>query len=177
MVCGNSVNVRICNRGNIFVDEILKVSNQHVATIGGKGLQSSGIRTVKQILRDDSRKSHKYLVEDVLFFPQSLINIMSITYVARQLNDLTGTGIYTKQLQYHFYRESNKFSLTIQHPPSNLPEISINEGFSLSTIFCALILIVVNVSNHTRYGCCFSNIYSDDYNKYLCTDKLGKHSK
>ena len=39
-----------------------------VATIGGKGHQPSGIGTVKWIWRDDSVKSHEYLVEDVLFF-------------------------------------------------------------------------------------------------------------
>ena len=57
----------------MFVGEIRKVSNQQVATIGGKGHQHSGIGTVKWIWRDDSGNLHEYLVEDVLFFhhPQS----------------------------------------------------------------------------------------------------------
>ena len=97
-----------------------------------------------------------------IIFPQSPINILSVTCFARQLNDLTGNGINMKQLKYRFYWDSNKFSLTIQHPPSNIPEIYINDGFLLSTIFRALILRVVNVSNHPRCGCCFTQMDADD---------------
>ena len=177
MVCDNSANVHICNRRSMFVVEIIKVSNQQVATIGGKGYQPSGIGTVKLIWRDDPGKSYKYLVEDVLFFPQSPINILNVTCFARQFNDMMGTGINTKQLQYRFYWDSNKFLLTTQHLPSNLPEISVNEGFALSAIFCVLVSRVVNDSNHPRYGYCFTHMDSDDDNKYHCIEKLGEHSK
>ena len=171
MVCDNSANVHICNQRNMFVGDIRTVSNQQVATIGGKGHQPSGIGTVKWIWRDNFGKSHEYLVDDVLFFPQSPINILSVTCFARQLDDLTGTGIDTKQLRYRFYWDSNKFSLTIQHPPSNLPEISINEGFALSTVFRALVSIVINVANHPRYGCCFTHMDIDNDIEGNCTDK------
>ena len=79
-----------------------------------------------------------------------------------------GTGINTQQLQLQspIYWDSNKFSLTIQHRPSNLPEISINEGFAR----------VINVSNHP-YGCCFTNMDADDDNDDLCTENFGEHSK
>ena len=63
----------------MFFGEILKFSNKQVATIVGKGNQPSGIGTVKWMWRDDSGKSHEYLVEDVLFFPQSPINTLSVT--------------------------------------------------------------------------------------------------
>ena len=144
MVCENSTNIHIYNWCNMFVGEIRKVSNKKVANIRGKGHHPSGIDTVKWIWHDDSGKLHEYLVEYVLLFPQYPINIQSITCFARQLNDFLGTGINTQQLQCRFNWESNKFSLTIQHPPYNLPEISINEGFSISTIFCALVLRVIN---------------------------------
>ena len=103
MVCDNIANVHICNKQNMFVGEIRKCTNNGVATIGGKGHQPSGIGTVRWIWRDDSGKSHEYLVKDELFFPQSPINILSVTCFARQLNDLTGTGIDTKQLTSCFY--------------------------------------------------------------------------
>ena len=64
--------------------------------------QPSGIGTVRWIWRDDSGKSYEYLVEDALFSPQSPINILSVTCFARQLNDLTGTGIDTIQLKILF---------------------------------------------------------------------------
>ena len=82
-----------------------------------------------------------------------------------------------QQLQSRIYWDSNKLLISIQNPPSNLPEISINEGFALSTIFCALLSRVVNVSNHPRYGCCFTHMDSDDDNEYHCTNKFGEHLK
>ena len=147
----------------MFVGEIRKCTNQGVSTIGGKVHQTSGIGTVRWIWRDNSGKSHEYLVKDALFFPQSPINILSVTCFAQQLNDLTGTGIDTKQLTSCFYWDSRKYSLTIHHPPSNLPEISINEGFALSTMFRALVSRVVNISNRSKYGCCYTKM-DDDYN-------------
>ena len=105
----------------MFVGEIIKFTNQGVATIGGKGHHPSGIGTVRWIWHDDSGTSHEYIVKDALFSPQSPINILSVTCFARQLNDLTGTGIDTKQLKSCLYRDSSKYSLTINHPPSNLP--------------------------------------------------------
>ena len=102
---------------------------------------------------------------------------MSVTCFSRQLNDLTGTGINTQKSQSRFDWDSNKLLLTIQNSPSNLPEISINEGFALSTRFCAIVLRVINVSNHPRCTCCFNNIYADDDNKDICTEKLGEYLK
>ena len=82
--------------------EIIKCTNQDVATIGGKGHQPLGIGTVRWIWCNNSGKSDIYLVKDALFSPQSPINILSVTFFARQLNDLTGTGIDTKQFNYFF---------------------------------------------------------------------------
>ena len=103
MVCDNSVNVQICNRRNMFVGEIIKVSNKKVATIEGKGNQPSVIVTVKWTWRDNTGKFHEYLVEDVLLFTQYPINILSVAYFKRQLNDMTGTGINMQQLKSRFY--------------------------------------------------------------------------
>ena len=83
----------------MFVGAIRKCINQGVATIGGKAHQPSVIGTFHWIWRDESGKSHEYLVEDALFSPQSTVNSLSATCFARQLNDLTGTGIDTKQFK------------------------------------------------------------------------------
>ena len=100
MLCDNSANVHIYNKRNMFVGDIRKCTNQGVATIGGKGHQPSGIGTVHWIWRNDSVKSHEYIFKEALFFSQSPINILRVTCFARKLNDLTGTGIDTKQLKY-----------------------------------------------------------------------------
>ena len=80
----------------MFFGDIRKCTNQGVANIGGKGHQPSGIGTVRWIWHDNSGKSHEYLVEDALFFPQYPINGLTVTCFSQQLNDLTGTGIDTK---------------------------------------------------------------------------------
>ena len=54
-----------------------------------------GIGTVRWSWIDDHGRKHEYLVEIVLFFPQSPINILSITESAKQLQDKEGTGIDT----------------------------------------------------------------------------------
>ena len=159
----------------MFVGEIRKFTNQGVATIGGKGHQPSEIGTVRWILRNDPGKLHEYLVEDALFLPRSHINILSVTFFAWQLNDLTGTGIDTKQLKYCFYWYSSKYSLTIHRPPSNIPEISIHEGFALSTMFRTLVSRVFNTSNCSKYGCCYTKM-DDNYNDDPHTHKHDEHS-
>ena len=67
-VCDNSSNIHICNRHHMFVGEIRKVSNQQVATIGGKGNQPSVIGTVKCICREDSRNLISTLLKMYHFF-------------------------------------------------------------------------------------------------------------
>ena len=110
-----------------------------------------------------------------VIFPQSPINILSVTCFARQLNDLTGTGIDMNQLKSCFYWDSSKYSLTIHHPHSNLPDISINKGFALSTLFRALLSRVVNTSNRSKYGCCYIKM-DDNYNNDIHATTHEDHS-
>ena len=102
-VCDNSANVHVCNQKGMYVGELRPIKSHKVATIGGKGHSPEGIGTVKWSWNDDDGRKHEYLVEDVLFFPQSPINILSVTEFAKQLQDKEGTGIDTKQLRSRFY--------------------------------------------------------------------------
>ena len=58
-----------------------------VATISCKLNRPAGIGTVKWKWKNDNGVMHKELLEQVLYFPQSTITIMSVTEFARQLND------------------------------------------------------------------------------------------
>ena len=71
---------------------------------------------VKWRWKDDEENTRQYLVENTLYFPHSLINILSVTDFAKQLNNKEGTGIDTKQLRSCFYWDGNKHSLTISTP-------------------------------------------------------------
>ena len=80
------------------------------------------------------------------------MNILSITSLADQFNDDYGTGIKTKRSKSHFYWNHNKHQRTITHPPSNLPELPVNEGFSLARIYTRMIgTKVFTTKKHCHY--------------------------
>ena len=162
IVCDNSANVHICNERSMFVGELRPVPNTKVATIGGKGHAASGVGTVKWIWLDENGKAHEHLIENCLFFPQSPINILSVTSFAKQLEDEEGTGIDTKQRYSRFYWNFGKNHRIIRHPESNLPELSINEGFSQSRVYRVLVSKVINTDIHQEHSCCFTRLDDDD---------------
>ena len=67
------------------------------------------------------------------------MNILSITSLADKFNDYDGTGINTKRRKSHFYWNHNKHQRTITHPPSNLPYLPVNEGFSLAGMYTLMV--------------------------------------
>ena len=142
----------------MFVGKINQVGEHKVATIGGKGHTAAGMGTVKWSWRDDTGKLHECLIHEVLYFPMSPINILSVTSFARQSQDKEETGIDTKQEYSRFYWDFGKGSRIIHHPASNLPELAINEGFSLATMFRALVCKVVNPSIQPNHSCCFTDL-------------------
>ena len=95
--------------------------------------------TVKWTWKDDTGKSHTFKIQEVLYFPQLPVNILSVTRLADQFDDDEGTGINTKRSKSRFYWGNNKFECTINHPSSQLPELPINEGFSLVCLFAKIV--------------------------------------
>ncbi len=132
----------------MFVGKIRKLEQHFVATIGGNQNNASGIGTVQWTWKDDSGKSHTFDVKNVLFFPSSPINILSVTELAEQLQDDAGTGITTVRMKSTFFWSGRKFSRTIIHPASNLPEMPINDGFSLSALWTRIVSRRVDCVKH-----------------------------
>ena len=96
LVVDNSANVHVCNKRESFIGKLTPVQGHNVATIGGHGHKPSEISTVKWSWKDYVGNIHEYLISNVLYFPQSAINILSATEFAKQLNDQEGTGTDTK---------------------------------------------------------------------------------
>ena len=103
IVCDNSANVSMCNTKSMYVGEMRQIHIMTVATIEGKSHPVSGIVTLKWHWKDDDDIRHEVRVVDVLYFPQSSINILSLTSVARQLKDKDCTGTTTLQTQSRFF--------------------------------------------------------------------------
>lgn len=163
VVCDNSANTHICNNKDMFVD-FKETTSGMVATIGGKMNRPAGIGTVEWKWKDDNGVKHTQQLERVLYFPQSPINIMSVTEFAKQLNDEDGTGIDTKMKYSRFYWMGNKYSRKIYHSASNLPELAINEGDTLYTWFIKMFRSKVN--DDVEIACCCTNQILD---KQCCT--------
>jgi hypothetical protein len=162
VVCDNSANTHICNNKAMFVT-FEETTKGMVATIGGKLNRPGGIGTVEWTWKDDTGESHTERLDNVLFFPQSPINIMSVTEFAKQLDDEEGTGIDTKMKYSRFYWKQNKYSRKIYHSASNLPELAINEGNTLYSWFTKK--FGTRVDDTINPTCCFTN---SDHDNHCC---------
>ena len=87
----------------MYVGELRPIENHTVAIIRGKWHLPTGTDTVRRSWNNDHAHKHEYLVENILVFPQSPINFISVTEFAKQLQDKEGTGIGTKLLRSKFY--------------------------------------------------------------------------
>ena len=135
VICDNSANVHVCFDKRMFIGELRRTDKHYVATIGGSKNVAQGMGTVRWRWRDDSGKVYAMEIKDVLYFPQSPVNILSGTCLADQFKDDDGTGIDTKRNRSRFYWDHNKYQRTIIHPASNLPELPVNEGFTFSGLY------------------------------------------
>ena len=105
----------------------MRPTDQHyVATIGGTQNSARGMGTVRWRWKDDDGRVHEYDIKDVLFFPNSPVNILSVTEFATQLEDDEGTGIDTKRTTSRFYWDRDRYTRTIHHSKSRLPELPVN---------------------------------------------------
>lgn len=95
VICNNSANVHVCNDKRMFMNLWDIKQPQVVATIGGKNSKPTGIGSVKWTWNDDEGASHTYIM-NVLYFPSSPVDILSISEFANQLKDDEGTGIDSK---------------------------------------------------------------------------------
>ena len=84
IIFDNSDNVHICRSKSMFIGPMCRTDQHYVATIGGSNNSASGMGTVLWRWKDDLRKIHTIDIENVLYFPQSPVNILSITGLADQ---------------------------------------------------------------------------------------------
>ena len=135
-IIDNSANSHIWSHHSDFVGKTRPANqNEGVATIGNKDLFPQGIGEVKIAWSDDSGKSHEYVLQNVLYFPTSPVNVISVTALAAQLQDNEGTWIKTKWRYSVFSWEDEKYKKTIYHPNTNLPEMTLTNDHSIFTAF------------------------------------------
>ena len=134
-VVDNSANTHIWNDIR-HMTNYKSIGNYNVATIGGENHVANGIGDVTLSWTDDGGKIHHNLLQNVLHFPDSPVNILSVTAFANQLDDDYGTSIKTMRKESVFEWSFGKFHRRIIHPKSNnLPQFMVNEGYDRFALF------------------------------------------
>jgi len=139
-ICDNSANTHIWNCVKDFIPaslvQLSASAASSVVTIGGSDFHPTSIGDLKLTWTDDDGVPYTTILKDVLYFPDSPVNVLSVTAFAAQLDDDHGTWIKTSRHQSVFTWDNEKFSKTLVHPASNLPQMTVNNGFSVYTSFC-----------------------------------------
>jgi len=129
-VLDNSANSHIWNKKEDFVRGTLHPLKElaSVATIGGSNFYPKGIGDLNVKIRDDNNMTSELVLKNVLYFPNSPVNIISVVCLADHFNDDHGTSVLTARNTSVLIWDNSKFSKTLRHSNNRLPEISVNEG-------------------------------------------------
>ena len=95
IICDNSANVHICSSKSMLIVSMCRNDQHYVSTIGGSNNSVSGMGTFRWRWKDDLGKIYTLDIENLLYFPQSPVNIFIITGLADQLKYNDGMGIDT----------------------------------------------------------------------------------
>lgn len=110
-----------------------------VVTIGSSESRPLGRGCITLQIKDNDGIQQDIHLENVLYFPDSPVNVFGITSYANQINDSDGTWIKTQRSRSHFVWNFGKHELEFEHPQCRLPMITVNVGFKRYKAFTAVI--------------------------------------
>ena len=113
-VLDNCANVHIINDRELF-EFIVATSMSGVATIGGDPLTPQGQGSCHIYIKDDLDKVVPLTLHNALYFPDSPVNIISISRLADSYDDDEGTFVKTTRFQSEFSWDFGKHFKTISH--------------------------------------------------------------
>jgi hypothetical protein len=129
-ITDNAANALIFNEKRIFIGDLIPIDSViGVVTIGGTDHKPTAFGTARVSWKDDAGVTHRYDLNNALYFPNSPVNIISITSLADQLSNDEGTYVTTKRKYSIFHWDGNKGKPTNHHSLPCLQEISIYRGF------------------------------------------------
>ena len=106
-------NARICSEEDVFTYNIEPIIYNRVATIGGNDLITKVIGIVSWSWTDDEGKLQTNKLNNVIYFPESPVNILSATALYEPMKYDEGTWVLTKQKYYIFTWNFCKYKKTI----------------------------------------------------------------
>ena len=90
-------------------------------------------------MEDDNGKEYDIILKNVLHFPKSPVKILSVVQLAEQLQDDLDTWILSRRFQSIFTWAKGKFTKTITHGKSRLPELLIKSSHNTVKAFYSLV--------------------------------------
>ena len=98
-------------------------------------IKVTGYGTIKIKVTDDNGKKHDLIIHNVLYVPQSPINLISPQKWSQGMHD-NGTGEITVGDATLLFWDNHKFTKLIPHQPDyGIPIMSVNDGFTKSNAF------------------------------------------
>jgi hypothetical protein len=172
-VLDNSANTHIWTRLDDFVPGSLHYFDDNddvgVITIGDDTSRPVGIGTVPVSIVDNSGNPQQIILEKALFFPASPVNIISVTHLAKQFNDKSGTWIQTRWRSSTFTWNHGSHTIDFDHPSCNLPVINVNLGFSEYDKFASMCDAACDTSKPSALTTCRTYLPTDRYSDICFT--------
>ena len=121
----NCATTHICKDRKSFISyKSLPSDASPVGTIGDKPVYAAGIGAVRWSWKDDEGNTVTKVFQNVLHFPSSKVNLISITaFASRDLGHPEAASIQTWGDRSTFQWDHEKGTRSIMHPVSRLPEL------------------------------------------------------
>ena len=128
----------IVKHKELFVGNITPAKNLYVQGVGGQ-LKAYGYGTIKIRVTCDDGKQHDLLVHNVIYLPESPVNLLSPQKWSLGSTNVNGTGeITVGDTTLLFWNNRQTTKLIPHHPELGIPIMSINDGYTQSSAFLQL---------------------------------------
>jgi hypothetical protein len=125
----------ICKHQECFVGDIKACKNVYVQGVGGK-IKASGYGSIKMRISDDDGKVSDLLIHNVIYLPESPINLISPQRWSQGSKDPSGTGeLTTDGTTLLFWNQMKSTKIIPHHPELGIPIMSFNDGYTKSAAF------------------------------------------
>ena len=125
----------IVKHRELFIGEIKPCKNLFVQGVGGS-IKASGYGTIKVRVTCDRGRRHDLIIHNVIYLPESPVNLLSPQKWAAGSTDPTGTGEVTVgDTTLLFWNERRYTKLIPHHPELGIPIMSVNDGYTKAKAF------------------------------------------
>ena len=120
----------ICKHKELYIGDIKPCKHIYIQGVGGK-VKVTGYGSIKLRVTDDEGVKHDLIIHNVLYVPESPVNLLSPQKWSQSCLDPSGTGELTVgDTTLLFWNERKATKLIPHHPELGIPIMSVNEGYT-----------------------------------------------